>query len=63
MVKEENGSGNSICTTGKKFLETLKEMDEKKEKKRVISGSIEGPFFSRATFSCTVRVGFEDELL
>ncbi len=48
--------------TGKAFLQILRELDEKKENRRVISGSIEGPFFSRATFSCIVRVGFDDEI-
>ena len=62
MAKEENGSENSLCMTGKAFLQILRELDEKKENRRVISGSIEGPFFSRATFSCIVRVGFDDEI-
>jgi hypothetical protein len=52
MTDEENG---------RNFLQILREMEEKKENRRVIFGSIEGPFFSRATFSCMVRVGFEDE--
>ena len=52
MTDEENG---------RNFLQILREMEEKKENRRVIFGSIGGPFFSRATFSCMVRVGFEDE--
>ena len=61
MTDEENASKNSLCMAGRGFLQILREMEEKKENKRVIFGSIEGPFFSRATFSCRVKVGFEGE--
>jgi hypothetical protein len=36
-------------------------MEEKDENRSEISGAIVGPFFSRAIFRCTVRMGFEDE--
>jgi len=61
MTDEENASKNSLCMAGRGFLQILREMEEKKENKRVIFGSIEGPFSSRATFSCRVKVGFEGE--
>jgi predicted SpoU family rRNA methylase len=61
MTDEENGSKNCLCMAGRNISQILSEMEEKKENRRVIFGSIEGPFFSRATFSCMVRVGFEDE--
>jgi len=61
MTDEENATKNSLCMAGRGFLQILREMEDKKENRRVIFGFIEGPFFSRATFSCKVRVGFDEE--
>jgi len=43
------------------ILQHLKEMEEMGEKRSVVSGEFEGPFFSSAVYSCKIRIGFDDE--
>ncbi len=52
-------SEEGMCRGYCGFLEILADMDEKKENERTISGSVEGPFFSKAVYSCVVRIGWE----
>jgi hypothetical protein len=54
MAGKENT--NKDCRS---FLALLSEMDESKESTRTLSGFIEGPFSTRAAFSCVVRMGLE----
>lgn len=42
------------------FLQILEDMERHGEKRRIISGAIDGPFLSKAVYSCTIRIGFED---
>jgi len=59
MADKENESNNSSCRDIGSFLVLLAEMEDAKESIRTLSGSIEGPFSTRAVFSCIVRVGLE----
>ena len=43
------------------ILQLLKDMEDKEEKETVVFGELDGPFFSSAVYSCTIRIGFEDE--
>jgi hypothetical protein len=42
-----------------RFLQLLEEMEEKGQRERTISGSVDGPFFSRAVYGGVVRLGLE----
>ena len=39
------------------FLQILQEMEEKNEEERNLSGTLDGPFFSRAVYDLVIRVG------
>ena len=41
------------------FLELLSEMEKEGQDERVLSGEIEGPFYSKAVISCKVRLGID----
>ncbi len=41
------------------FLKLLEDMENKKEKVRNVSGELEGPFDSKATYGYTVKLGIE----
>lgn len=43
------------------FLQLLKEMEENGEVEKTLSGSVQGPFSSKAVYSCVVKIGFEDQ--
>ena len=59
MAGKEKVSRYHSCKDIESFLDLLAEMEESKERTRTLSGSIEGPFSTRAVFSCIVRMGFE----
>jgi hypothetical protein len=59
MADKENKSGNASCKDIGSFLVLLAEMEDGKENIRTLSGTIEGPFSTRAVFSCIVRMGLE----
>lgn len=59
MAAKENESSNRPCKDIGSFLVLLAEMEDAKENVRTLSGTIEGPFSTRAVFSCTVRMGLE----
>jgi hypothetical protein len=44
------------------ILQLLREMEETRENERLISGAIEGPFFSSAVYGGKVRIGIEKAL-
>lgn len=39
------------------FLEVLREMDRRGERRRFFKGDIDGPFFSNAEYKMVVRIG------
>jgi hypothetical protein len=59
MVGKENESDRHSCKDIGSFLVLLADMEDAKERTKTVSGSIEGPFSTRAVFSCTVRMGLE----
>ena len=56
MADKENESSNKDIGS---FLVLLAEMEDAKENTRTLSGSVEGPFSTRAVFSCVIRMGLE----
>lgn len=44
------------------FLQLLREMEEKGEKKKTISGTLKGPFYSQAVYEGVVRIGIDNDL-
>lgn len=59
MADKENESSNPPCKDIGSFLVLLAEMEDAKENTRTLSGSVEGPFSTRAVFSCVIRMGLE----
>ncbi len=60
-MTEKNIVSNEECTQGiDGFLGMLKEMEESGETERTILGSVDGPFFSKAVYSCAIKIGIED---
>lgn len=43
------------------FLQLLKDLEERGEKKKPIHGILRGPFYSQAVYGGVVRIGIEDE--
>jgi len=44
------------------FFQILKGMEDRGEKEKVVFGELDGPFFSSAVYSCTIRIGFRDDI-
>jgi hypothetical protein len=58
-VGREKESDSHSCRDIGSFLVLLADMEDAKECTKTISGFVEGPFSTRAVFSCTVRMGLE----
>jgi hypothetical protein len=58
MAEREASKGCIAAKIGG-ILQLLREMEEKKEIERPLSGAIEGPFFSKAVYGGKVRIGIE----
>ncbi|MDM7913043.1 MAG: hypothetical protein QUS09_08090 [Methanotrichaceae archaeon] len=61
MVKEDAVLEEETVRGVNGFLQLLKEMEEKGEKKKQISGVLKGPFYSQAVYSGVVRIGIVRE--
>jgi hypothetical protein len=63
--KETAATGKPIAPQGQSIivnlLQTIQDMEENGETKRDISGEAIGPFFSKADYNCTIRIGLEQE--
>ncbi len=60
MVVAEDSSLELVPHGGlTRFLQLLKEMDEEGASEAGLSGVVEGPLFSRASYGCRVRIGLE----
>jgi hypothetical protein len=57
VLQKDDSQGSGL----EGFLHLLKEMEEKGEKKRPISGVLKGPFYSQAVYRGVVRIGIENE--
>lgn len=62
MTKERAVLGENTVQEAAGFLQLLKEMEEKGEKKKTISGTLKGPFYSQAVYRGVVRIGIDNEL-
>lgn len=61
-MKEKNGALRDDPSQGLEgFLQLLKDLEERGEKKRPIHGILRGPFYSQAVYRGVVSVGIEDE--
>ena len=58
-VGKEKESDSRSCKDIGSFLALLADLEDSKERTKTISGFVEGPFSTRAVFSCTVRMGLE----
>ena len=61
MVEEDVVLGEETVQGVDGFLQLLKEMEEKGEKKKPISGVLKGPFYSQAVYGGVVRIGIVRE--
>jgi len=61
MVEEDAVLGEETVQGVDGFLQLLKEMEEKGEKKKPISGVLKGPFYSQAVYGGVVRIGIVRE--
>jgi hypothetical protein len=59
MAGKDNELKDHSCKDLGSFLVLLAEMEDSNERIRTLSGSIVGPFSTRAVFSCVVRIGLE----
>ncbi len=61
MAEEQIASKEVLFQEWYGFLQLLKEMEDKGEKEKTVFGILEGPFFSKAVYSCVIRLGLENE--
>jgi hypothetical protein len=61
MVEDDAIIGKETVHGVDGFLQLLKEMEEKGEKKKPISGVLKGPFYSQAVYGGVVRIGIVRE--
>jgi len=58
MTEEEIAQwGGDLVQRAGRFLQILQEMEEKNEADRNLSGTLEGPFFSRAVYELVIKIG------